>query len=520
MLQAPLAINERILQYLLGVPAADEQLELLMHPLSEGEDELPEEWSTDLHEVATRGVLHWKRPTQTRSNILLTGGRPDERETLFRVLCGEAGRHAWVMDCADLPDAAPDRERLARTFTREAALGPAALLVRTGRLDNPALLEAWLDRVDAPVAVDVESGSSAERLSGMRLAVPMMTAVQRKALWQRQLGPVSEEIGGKLDSMAEVFTLGAKDISNIADALQEETLLRSLDRHSADALDDTAWRLCREASRRSLDELATHVEERAAWKDLILPTAPAAILRQIVAHARQASTVHGRWGFAGRDTRGLGLSALFSGASGTGKTMAAGVLAQELNRDLYQIDLATVVSKYIGETEKHLRKIFDAAERSGAILLFDEADALFGKRSQVRDSHDRYANLEVSYLLQRMESYRGIAILTSNMQNALDPAFQRRLRFVIQFPFPDANSRERIWRGAFPAAAPTEALQYERLAQLNVTGGTIRNIGLLAAFLAADDGTAITMRNILEAARTEYAKLDKPLTATETRGWE
>jgi SpoVK/Ycf46/Vps4 family AAA+-type ATPase len=216
----------------------------------------------------------------------------------------------------------------------------------------------------------------------------------------------------------------------------------------------------------------------------------------------------------------LGLSALFSGASGTGKTMAAGTLARELDRDLYQIDLATVISKYIGETEKHLRKIFDAADRSGAILLFDEADALFGKRSQVRDSHDRYANLEVSYLLQRMESYRGIAILTTNMQNALDTAFQRRLRFVAHFPFPDEPSRQRIWRKVFPAAAPTADLDYERLAQLNVTGGSIRNIAILAAFLAADAGTAITMRSIQEAARTEYAKLDKPLSPAETRGWE
>jgi SpoVK/Ycf46/Vps4 family AAA+-type ATPase len=230
--------------------------------------------------------------------------------------------------------------------------------------------------------------------------------------------------------------------------------------------------------------------------------------------------VNGEWGFAARYTRGLGLSALFAGPSGTGKTMAAGVLGRELDRDLYQIDLATVVSKYIGETEKHLRKIFDTAERSGAILLFDEADALFGKRSQVKDSHDRYANLEISYLLQRMESYRGIAILTTNMQNALDPAFQRRLRFVVQFPFPDAPSRESIWRRVFPASAPIAELDYERLAQLNVTGGSIRNIALLSAFLAADAGTPIAMSHILEAARTEYAKLDKPLAAAETRGWE
>jgi SpoVK/Ycf46/Vps4 family AAA+-type ATPase len=244
------------------------------------------------------------------------------------------------------------------------------------------------------------------------------------------------------------------------------------------------------------------------------------ILRQIVAHARHSSVVFGEWGFAGRYTLGHGLSALFSGHSGTGKTMAAGILARELDRDLYQIDLATVVSKYIGETEKHLRRIFDTAERSGAILLFDEADALFGKRSEVRDSRDRYANLEVAYLLQKMESYRGIAILTTNMQKSMDTAFQRRLRFAVQFPFPEAESRERIWRKVFPAQAPTHGLDFPRLAQLNVTGGIIRNIALLAAFLAADEKQPIGMRHVLSAARTEYAKLEKPLTAAESRGWE
>ena len=284
-----------------------------------------------------------------------------------------------------------------------------------------------------------------------------------------------------------------------------------------------AWRLSRRSAQRSLDELATRVDSLSTWSDLVLPESQSGILRQIVANALQRARVYNQWGFATRYERGLGLSALFAGASGTGKTMAAGILAKELQRDLYQIDLATVVSKYIGETEKHLRRIFDAAERSGAILLFDEADALFGKRSPVKDSHDRYANLEVSYLLQRMESYRGIAILTTNAQNSLDPAFQRRLRFVVQFPFPDEPSRERIWRGVFPAAAPTDTLDYARLAQLNVTGGVIRNIALMAAFLAADEKTeawGIAMRHVRTAARTEYAKLNKPLSPAEIRGWE
>jgi SpoVK/Ycf46/Vps4 family AAA+-type ATPase len=210
---------------------------------------------------------------------------------------------------------------------------------------------------------------------------------------------------------------------------------------------------------------------------------------------------------------------LFAGSSGTGKTMAAEVIASELKLDLYQIDLAGVVSKYIGETEKNLRRIFDAAEGSGAVLLFDEADALFGKRSEVRDSHDRYANLEVSYLLQRMESYRGLAILTTNMKQALDPAFLRRIRFIVQFPFPGLSERRRIWEGVFPGQAPVANLDHARLAQMNVAGGLIRNIATQAAFLAADEGTAIEMNHILRAARVEYAKLERPLTAAETGGW-
>ena len=199
------------------------------------------------------------------------------------------------------------------------------------------------------------------------------------------------------------------------------------------------------------------------------------------------------WGFAAKGARGLGISALFAGESGTGKTMAAEVLANELHLDLYRIDLAAVVSKYIGETEKNLKRVFDAAEDSGAILLFDEADALFGKRSEVKDSHDRYANIEVSYLLQRMEAYRGLAILTTNLKNALDTAFLRRLRFVVQFPFPDARQRELIWRGIFPAATPLDGVDCAKLARLNVAGGNIRNIAMNAAFLAAEAGSPVAM---------------------------
>jgi SpoVK/Ycf46/Vps4 family AAA+-type ATPase len=199
--------------------------------------------------------------------------------------------------------------------------------------------------------------------------------------------------------------------------------------------------------------------------------------------------------------------------------MAAEVLARDLRLDLYRIDLSQVVSKYIGETEKNLRRVFDAAEEGGAVLLFDEADALFGKRSEVKDSHDRYANIEVSYLLQRMESYRGLAILTTNMKSALDPAFLRRIRFVVQFPFPEALQRAEIWRRVFPAQTPTQGLEPGALARLVVAGGSIRNIALNAAFLAADAGEPIQMTHLLRAARGECTKLEKPLTDAEVGAW-
>jgi SpoVK/Ycf46/Vps4 family AAA+-type ATPase len=251
----------------------------------------------------------------------------------------------------------------------------------------------------------------------------------------------------------------------------------------------------------------------------VLPAVQQQTLREISAHVRQRSKVYETWGFAGKGARGLGISALFAGSSGTGKTMAAEVLANELRLDLYRIDLSSVVSKYIGETEKNLRRVFDAAEAGGAILLFDEADALFGKRSEVKDSHDRYANIEVSYLLQRMETYRGLAILTTNLKDSIDTAFLRRIRFVVQFPFPDAAQRAEIWRRIFPAGTPVEGLDPSKLSRLNVAGGNIRNVAMNAAFLAADAGEPVRMNHLLRAARGEYAKLGKALTESETGGW-
>jgi SpoVK/Ycf46/Vps4 family AAA+-type ATPase len=248
----------------------------------------------------------------------------------------------------------------------------------------------------------------------------------------------------------------------------------------------------------------------------VLGAEPMRLLRGLADQARHRGVVYDEWGWRQRSERGLGITALFTGESGTGKTMAAEVLANDLGLDLYRIDLSGVVSKYIGETEKNLRRLFDAAEHGGVLLFFDEADALFGKRSEVRDSHDRYANIEVNYLLQRMESYRGLAILATNMRSALDSAFTRRLRFIVPFVLPGPLERERIWAGVFPAQVPTDGLDARRLARLNLSGALIQSIALDASFFAASAGSPVTMDVVLDAARMELRKAERSTNEVES----
>jgi SpoVK/Ycf46/Vps4 family AAA+-type ATPase len=347
----------------------------------------------------------------------------------------------------------------------------------------------------------------------LRVEVARPQPDEQRVLWHRHLGFRSPGLYGQVDRVVAHFNLDAEAIRSVCAAAAS----------APEASSDHApvlWDACRAQARSHLEELARRIEATAGWDDLVLPEPQRQLLAAIAAQVRQRSRVYEEWGFGETGLRGLGIAALFAGPSGTGKTMAAEVLARELRLDLCCIDLSQVVSKYIGETEKNLRRVFDAAEGGGAILLFDEADALFGKRSEVRDSHDRYANIEVSYLLQRMEAYRGLAILTTNLKSALDQAFLRRLRFVVTFPFPDAAQREGIWRRVFPARTPTEGLDPARLARLGVTGGSIRNIALHAAFLAAESDTPVRMSHLLRAARDELAKLEKSLTEAEVEGWE
>ncbi|HEX8244950.1 MAG TPA: ATP-binding protein [Longimicrobium sp.] len=506
---AALRVDERILHFLAGVWCMDERLEALLEPLA-APPHLPPTHERLAERVAA--ALAASVGEQAGAAVQLCGDSPAASRAVAAAACALLGASGWTLRAADLPRAADARRALLLAWERETVLAPGVLVVEWESAADDAetqrAVTAFAERAASPVVVASRDPLRTQRLL-LRVDLPRPPAAEQRMLWERALGQGAAAANGRVDRLVSHFDLDAQGIAAAAAAARAD----------GGQTDGALWDACRTQSRPRMDDLAQRIEAVAGWDDLVLPPAQMQVLREMAAHVRHRSRVYEAWGFAARSSRGLGISALFAGASGTGKTMAAEVLAGELRLDLYRIDLSSVVSKYIGETEKNLRRIFDAAEQGGAVLLFDEADALFGKRSEVKDSHDRYANIEVSYLLQRMEAYRGLAILTTNQKAALDTAFLRRIRFVVDFPFPDAGQRAEIWRRVFPAQTPTEELDPARLARLNVAGGNIRNIAVLAAFLAADADEPVRMSHLLRAARSEYAKLEKHLTDAETGGW-
>jgi ATP-dependent 26S proteasome regulatory subunit len=501
-----LRIDERALHYLTGVQYLDDRLRGLIEPVTSPSDLPPSQRAQ-----AERIIEFWNGQSSEWPIIFLGGNDYAGKRAVAAAACAAMGASLHSMRAADLPQSVAEREALARLWEREAALQGSALLLDQEEHENPYAVRSFIEGLRGMVVVAGRELSRPRERSVLRIDVDKPSSAEQRALWQEALGPLAPRLNGQLDPLIAQFNLSADRIRSAS----LETGARGDVAFSSAAL----WDACRIQARPRLDDLAQRIEPAAMWDDLVLPERQLWALGDIAAHVRQRAKVYETWGFAAKGERGLGVSALFAGASGTGKTMAAEVLAGALRLDLYRIDLSQVVSKYIGETEKNLRRVFDAAEEGGAVLLFDEADALFGKRSEVKDSHDRYANIEVSYLLQRMEACRGLAILTTNLKAALDPAFLRRLRFVVQFPFPDAAQRAEIWRRVFPRETPTENLEVAKLARLNITGGNIRNIALQAAFLAADSDRPVTMSHLLHAARNEYDKLEKPLTETEIAGW-
>jgi hypothetical protein len=503
---SPLRIDERILHYLAGLSYLDERLQGRFE-LVASDGQLPESQQT----IADQLLALWRQGAGNA--IELFGNDDTARRRIPAAACAALGVPLFAIRANDIPGTPAEREALIRLWERETLLTGCVLLVDCDRMDNCDPAQALIEGVRRSVLITAREPLRECARPLVKIEVCKPSPVEQDAIWLAALQPLASRLNGHIQQITSQFDLDARSIQAAGAELNARCFTSQTEARAQ------LWDICRSQSRRRLDGLAQRIEPVAEWDDLVLPEPQRQILREMALHVRHRVTVHERWGFSKKSARGLGISALFSGASGTGKTMAAEVLANELRLDLFRIDLSSVVSKYIGETEKNLAHVFDSAETGGAILLFDEADALFGKRSEVKDSHDRYANIEISYLLQRMESYRGLAILTTNMKSALDPAFLRRLRFVVQFPFPDAAQRAEIWRRVFPAATPTNGLDFTRLARLNLPGGNIRNIALRAAFLAAHTGEPVRMAHLLGAARSEYAKIEQPLTETEIGGW-
>jgi hypothetical protein len=425
---------------------------------------------------------------------------------------------------------AGDTAQLFRLIFREAWFHDALLYLEgldqvIGEPPTPAL-----PRLAAVLAADrgitILSGSLPWRpcalspTAVLTVAFPPDDAGLRLAQWRAALAQQGAAVkAADLSDLAGRFHLGWSQIVTAAAGAAVAAQLRGVEQRRVPRgpTREELFAAAREQSGRALDAMARKVRPCATWDELVLPADALAQLREMCRWVAHRQRVLGAWGFGRRLSRGIGASALFAGPSGTGKTMAAEVIAGEIGLDLYAIDLAGVVSKYIGETEKNLDRVFAAADGANAVLFFDEADALFGKRSEVRDSHDRYANIEISYLLQKMEDYPGLTILATNLRQHLDEAFVRRLAFAVTFPFPDPEQRLRIWSGIWPAETPLAAdLDLSHLARhFKLSGGNIKNIALAAAYGAAADGGVVTRDHLLHAIRREYQKLGKALSPAD-----
>jgi hypothetical protein len=507
LVQAALKLDERILHFIAGVQATDQRLHGIVRSL----DASIAHDSVD-GELARRLARALVNDEPYGPIIVLHADPPDPPAQRDLALAGiaRAQQSALWVGAHDLPADAVELATIARRIDREAGLSGAIPLLA---VETPAVEPAALGLVGRLHRVALWLGEPTTAFFALpqprrvlRFNVPKPDAARTRAellaRWRRSTPPAAADDTTclALERAASQFHLGPAALDDIVLRLQDRT---PGERSAA------VWPAAREAARGGLERLAQRIVSGISFDDLVLQPAQLASLREIARQLRHRERVHDDWGFADKQSRGHGLTALFAGESGTGKTLAAEAIANEVELDLYRVDLATVVSKYIGETEKNLKHLFDAAESSGAVLLFDEADALFGKRSEVKDSHDRYANIEVAYLLQRVEAYRGLAVLTTNMKSALDRAFLRRIRFIVNFPFPDMAARERIWRMQFPSRAPLGLIDLQALARLNVAGGNIRNIAVNAAFRAADAGCPIDQATLLAAARAEFAKLER-----------
>lgn len=416
---SPLRIDERILHYLAGVQHLDDRLIGIIQPIQETSSLVPSHQKLAQQLAET---LSQTAETEILPAAQLCGEDVTSKRAIATSACKMLGLNIHLLPADNLPSNANELAQLFRLWDREAVLSNSALILDCDEADgserNSHSIFKAIEQINSPLILTSRERIAQRQRPLVNLEINKPTHQEQHLLWEEALLAIGQKSPEIVEHLVGQFNLNTPAI--IAACASTLGKIGQLENESN--LNNALWEACRAQARPRMEDLAQRIEPSATWEDLVLPEIQLQTLKTIIAHVRQRVKVYQNWGFANKGERGLGISALFAGPSGTGKTTTAEVIAKELNLDLYRIDLSSVVSKYIGETEKNLRRVFDAAEGGGAILLFDEADALFGKRSDVKDSHDRHANIEVSYLLQRMEAYRGLAILTTNLKGALDSA--------------------------------------------------------------------------------------------------
>jgi DNA polymerase III delta prime subunit len=466
-------------------------------------------------EKIVRHIMHENSISAGKQVFWLFGKAHEEKKAVVRAVCEEINLPLITADIEDI-HLESDQAAVIKNLFREAALQSAILFLEGGdRLYNPdekslylrkTLLKtisqlSWVTVISAETLWMPGDAEGLYSWHPLEFSLPGFS--ERKRIWQDALSRSRLSVSD-IDSLAGRFTFSESRINNIV-------LQAALESKADGAALDAIYHACSAQSRQSLEMYAARVPHHYIWNDIVLPEDRTNQLREVCDYIKHKHLVYFSWGFEKKLALGRGLNVLFSGPSGTGKTMAADIIASEFRLDMFKVDLSSLVSKYIGETEKNLNRIFREAESGNIVLFFDEADALFGKRSEVKDAHDRYANIEINYLLQKMEEHEGIVILATNLSKNLDEAFLRRMHFTVEFPFPDEKQRALIWKKIFPEKAPlSDDINITFLAsRFKLAGGNIKNIALSAAFYAAEESSDIRMRHIILAAKREYQKMGK-----------
>lgn len=547
LLSRPLKIDESIVRFLLGFNTVDSQLSSftgVVNPKREWASlVLDDKLKKQLMNLGS-GYFNNEARTNHKQRVVfyLKGPRGAGKKSIAEAFCHHLGLLLFVVDTPDLirpdnelPGENNFEETLGRLF-RETLLHSAA--VYFDRFDHVVTRQndSKEDIYQKKIVRAVEEFSFLTFFAGeeewhspgggmfdghlfIKIELPVPSHEQRKYLWEQSLNhrtPLAPDVD--IDAAAGKFNFTPGQIRDAVKDAGNRALMRELQKNNKNNNNrapeikmEDLYRGCHSQTNQKLSRMARKIEPKYTWTDIVLPRDKLRQLKEICNHVKYRQTVYAKWGFGAKFSLGKGLNILFAGTSGTGKTMSAEIIARGLGLELYKIDLSNVVSKYIGETEKNLNRIFKEAETADCILFFDEADALFGKRSEVKDAHDRYANIEINYLLQKMEEHEGVVILATNFLKNIDDAFKRRIHFSVDFPFPDEIYRLEIWKKIFPLETPRSSdVDFEFLAKkFKLSGGNIKNIALNAAFLAAENSPRVEMAHAVLATRRELQKMGK-----------